>query len=573
VINEFAYDDTGADDKEFVELWNRTNAPVDISGWVLQVEEGTATSGANASFTFPASTFINPGQYLVIATATVPNVNFVRPVDWLENSIGPDGITLRDTGNNVIDGVVWCYALWTNPAPTWLEGTGLWGRVFLADAGANNPTFTSAQRRVDGYDSNNNGNDFVYMPWTPGTANGSANTELVPNVQMFDGAPATILGTAFAGSFRAPTIQNPAALVNATASTITIPASPQGGNVAVFCDPTGGGNSNYLVTPVGDDYLVECYVYIKGGNAVFGTTQGEAWGIGVGTTDSYASPVDVPGTYYAATSLCPGSTGTAPLLTATGSQQPGATGIAWFGYTTATQTAIYLVDMNDGGPGFTVLGGPIVATTGSNDGWQRLRLRVQGTAFTANFGGTFAVNNGTVFTGTVAARPSGQVYFQYRECITTNANMTPLIIDNLQVYGTLNASAVVSGVGSPSSGGVATMAVNTPPVVGDPTFAISSTTFPYFGVGALVVSYNPLIPGGVQIPGAQPGALAYIPTLDEIFIAFADGLGNVVQPIPIPANNALVGVIAGAQWVVLDATLPYPLQFATSPAVALQVGN
>ena len=40
VINEFAYDDAGVDDKEFVELWNRTNAPVDISGWVLQRNGG-----------------------------------------------------------------------------------------------------------------------------------------------------------------------------------------------------------------------------------------------------------------------------------------------------------------------------------------------------------------------------------------------------------------------------------------------------------------------------------------------------------------------------------------------------
>jgi hypothetical protein len=40
VINEFSYDDDGVDDYEYIELWNRTGAPVDISGWTLQGEEG-----------------------------------------------------------------------------------------------------------------------------------------------------------------------------------------------------------------------------------------------------------------------------------------------------------------------------------------------------------------------------------------------------------------------------------------------------------------------------------------------------------------------------------------------------
>jgi hypothetical protein len=132
--------------------------------------------------------------------------------------------------------------------------------------------------------------------------------------------------------------------------------------------------------------------------------------------------------------------------------------------------------------------------------------------------------------------------------------------------------ATVAGVGSPSSGGVATIAATTPPVIGDPTFGVTANNFPVFGVGALVVSYFPLIPG-VQIPGAQPGALAYVATLDQVLITFADGAGSALQTIPIPFDNALVGMVAGTQWVVLDGTLPFPLQFATSPGMQLTVGN
>src|SRR5262245_27503561 len=76
VINEYSFDDNSTDDLEFVELWNRTNAPIDISGWVIQGEEGQGTS-INPSFTFPASTIINPGQYIVVGNTLVPNVNFV----------------------------------------------------------------------------------------------------------------------------------------------------------------------------------------------------------------------------------------------------------------------------------------------------------------------------------------------------------------------------------------------------------------------------------------------------------------------------------------------------------------
>ena len=37
LINEFNYDDSGADDHAFVELYNTTADPVDIGDWVIQV--------------------------------------------------------------------------------------------------------------------------------------------------------------------------------------------------------------------------------------------------------------------------------------------------------------------------------------------------------------------------------------------------------------------------------------------------------------------------------------------------------------------------------------------------------
>jgi len=136
----------------------------------------------------------------------------------------------------------------------------------------------------------------------------------------------------------------------------------------------------------------------------------------------------------------------------------------------------------------------------------------------------------------------------------------------------LPGQATVVGVGSPSSAGICTIAANHPPRIGDAGFAITSAGFPVFGVGALVVSYFPLIPG-LQIPGAQPGALAYVASLDQILITFADNFGDAAQTIAIPGDPVLTGLQGGAQWVVLDGTLPFPLQFATSPGLQLTVGN
>lgn len=59
VINEIMYHPiTGEDDDQFVELFNRSAAPVDVSQWQLQ---------DGLDFTFPANTIIPPQGYLVVA--------------------------------------------------------------------------------------------------------------------------------------------------------------------------------------------------------------------------------------------------------------------------------------------------------------------------------------------------------------------------------------------------------------------------------------------------------------------------------------------------------------------------
>ena len=63
VINEFSYDDSGLDDREFVELYNPTASSVDISGWLLDAEDAVST---NPTYLIPgtagsSTTVIAPG--------------------------------------------------------------------------------------------------------------------------------------------------------------------------------------------------------------------------------------------------------------------------------------------------------------------------------------------------------------------------------------------------------------------------------------------------------------------------------------------------------------------------------
>ena len=71
VINEFAYDDTGTDNLEFIELYNADTEPVDISGWIVDCGDQILPPDNNPDFTIPADTVLQPGQYYVIGTAAL----------------------------------------------------------------------------------------------------------------------------------------------------------------------------------------------------------------------------------------------------------------------------------------------------------------------------------------------------------------------------------------------------------------------------------------------------------------------------------------------------------------------
>lgn len=558
VINEFGYDDTSTDDKEFLELYNRTNAPIDISGWSIV---GSDPTGANGTpVVIPASTILAPGGYWVIAGSTSTTVTTANQITTLaQNSLWEndnESLDLLDLSATVVDSVAWetGRGSW-GPHPR--EGTGIWGEIVTIDA------FPQTwQRRVDGYDSNDNGIDFCVMAWTPGAANGSAQNVAPGYVNSFDATAGTLLNGDFNYGFVAPRTADPTAIVNNGTNTIAIPASPQGGNVAVWHDSTGGGNGSWLRIPASSQFLLETYVYMIGGNVAFAAPgaagEGESWAIGVaGSTDGAANPHDI-GSYWS-------------QIQCTGSR-PGASGIAWVCNVQQGQSSLYLVDANNGGPGANVLGGPIVVTPGVNDGWQRLRIRIDNGNLVANFGGTYGADDGTRFTGSGYTNYGGTVYFQYRECIVSNLLMTPLITDQLEVYGIVPFGVTTGGVGSPTTVGTPNLGTSGgDPVLGNSAFQFDVSGHVPSNVGALLIGIGSL-GAGTPVVGAPGTVNIYVSPISTVLL-FANVSGNASYSLPLPNNNALAGLPLTAQSVDMDFALPYAVPIGCSQGLVATIGN
>jgi predicted extracellular nuclease len=162
VINEVDYDQPGTDAAEFLELKNVGTSAVDLSGWTVELVNG---SGGGAvvydTISLPAVSLAVGGYFVVCANATTtlncdlddgPDTNFIQ-------NGSPDGIGLRSSGV-LVDAV--SYEGDTGAPYTEGSGTG------LDDAGIDG----SIGRCADGGDTDQNNVDFAFASTsTPGATN------------------------------------------------------------------------------------------------------------------------------------------------------------------------------------------------------------------------------------------------------------------------------------------------------------------------------------------------------------------------------------------------------------------
>ena len=151
VINEIMVNPDGADaEAEWIELYNRSAAPVSLAGWTLYW--GTSSYGASHGF---GSATIEPGEFYVLSGELVGGGHELASFSFGNAGSSADAVQLRDAEDAVIDTVIYGAS---NP-DEWIADDGL-----VADSLAPKPgSGVSLARSPDGADSDLSADDFVLL--------------------------------------------------------------------------------------------------------------------------------------------------------------------------------------------------------------------------------------------------------------------------------------------------------------------------------------------------------------------------------------------------------------------------
>jgi hypothetical protein len=415
VINELVTDERSggsgqiSDTRQFIELYNAGGATVDIGSWTIDsvlLDDGSPFT----SDLIPASTMLAPGDFYVVGQSAVPNVDLDlgATAPWPNDNAVYE---LRDSGASLVDAVAVNITFDPQLANATAQqltqiGTGVWGQSLSANTGFSQ----SLARYVDGRDTDVNGYDFGFIPFTPGTSNNlpQQSDYTPPNV---DGLSRGTTVPGFGGSFVLPKVIDPTIVDGNNRN--AIPASPQGGNAIVAWDGTGGGNMNH------SDSLVtsfDLYAYLDtstlGISAGSGDAEWESTIYGIGTTDPFFAHPDPAGRID-------------PLLASPfGTTNNGSTGVGWLYQRIELDTVIseevaqlLLVDFNDGGDSlpagndWTVI--QTFDMTGLASDWHRL-----GIDYDPNTGSVTARLDDQTFNFTTSTDLIGTFYAGYREALS-----------------------------------------------------------------------------------------------------------------------------------------------------------
>jgi hypothetical protein len=158
VISEFRSRGPLGGNDEFVELFNASAAPVDISGWKISGSNNAGTIGDRA--TIPASTTLRPGCFFLAVNTAASGYSGAVPgnLTYSTGITDDGGVALRRADNSIVDQV----GMSTGSA--FGEGTR------LSAFGSTNADRAYARRPTAGSDTGDNVVDFV-MTAPSGPAN------------------------------------------------------------------------------------------------------------------------------------------------------------------------------------------------------------------------------------------------------------------------------------------------------------------------------------------------------------------------------------------------------------------
>ncbi|MHC4088749.1 MAG: lamin tail domain-containing protein [Planctomycetota bacterium] len=280
-INEYQYDDSGTDDREFVELYNAGVDPEDISGWTLRASDTTPPPGDdNSDYTIPGvpdsgTTVLAAGDYYVLGTALVPNVD-------------------QEVGVN---------DLWedSNEALELLDGIGLAVDTFVSELNKGAPAITTEGGFWGNFRSEDTTPQQSLARWIDGR-----DTDLITDYEPPD-VDALVVGTDVAGlggSFVNARVIDPTLADIDNPNAIT--ASPQGGNAIIAWDSAGGGNMVVSEDVVQGSYTISAYL----DTAPYGVGGAESTTYGLlGSTGTFYNMPDPSDTFFGDVSTANGNTG------------------------------------------------------------------------------------------------------------------------------------------------------------------------------------------------------------------------------------------------------------------------
>lgn len=275
VVNEVDYDQASTDAAEFVEIKNVSADPVELTGYTLELVNGTSGNAVvYDTISLPAIS-LAAGDYFVVCAnaATVancdlddgPNTNFIQ-------NGAPDAVALRNAAADLIDTV--SYEGSTLAPYTEGSGSGLVDDPNVDDTGLS--------RSPDGTDTNQNNLDFDFCQITPGSANNCSITDEPPTVAStspVDGNTGVAVSANINISFSEDvTTTDPWFTINCTGSgahTASVSGGPQSFNLDPDSDFSVGETCdvNVIATQVADqddnaDNMAADYLFSFDTNAV-----------------------------------------------------------------------------------------------------------------------------------------------------------------------------------------------------------------------------------------------------------------------------------------------------------------
>ncbi len=183
VISEILIDgvneSSASTNDEFVEIYNPTAAPIDVSNWTIDYRSASSTS-FNNKYTFPSGAIIQSHKFYLFGGGGVSNRDNSAESVLLGLGNTGGGVFIRNSTGTTIDLIGWGTAIAGNyegsVATKPAQGVSLERKANSASSSTTMGIGGSDELEGNGYDTDNNANDFVVRQ-TPQPQNSSSPAE------------------------------------------------------------------------------------------------------------------------------------------------------------------------------------------------------------------------------------------------------------------------------------------------------------------------------------------------------------------------------------------------------------